>query len=253
LATFFADGTVLPADPACDVDGAPVAIGPGATAADFEANWQFELNLDAYLAQDIASLVRQLGQLNETHPRFAGRLQVRNVGAFGHSFCGSHAFRAARDLPEIAAAANLDGTVFNENAAEGVRKPYLMIGGLDTHPSTSDIQLAIAQYQALGLTADEAALQVSRALPGATFLASRPAYPVTIPSAQHMNFSDVGLWAAYGIPVDADPVNLSGAQAIVGLQNSMLTRFFDLNLRGIGGELSLPASSLAGLTLEARR
>jgi predicted dienelactone hydrolase len=253
LATFFADGTVLPADPACDVDGAPVAIGPGATAADFEANWQFELKLDAYLTQDIASLVRQLGQLNETHPRFAGRLQLRNIGAFGHSFGGSHAFRAARELPEIAAAANLDGTVFNENAGQGVRKPYLMVGGMDTSPSASDIQLAIAQYQALGLTAEEAALQVARGLPSTAFLASRPAYRVTIPSAQHLNFSDVGLWAAYGIPVDTDPVNLSEAQAIVDLQNSMLNRFFDLHLRGLGGDLALPASSLAGVTLEARR
>lgn len=252
LATFFADGSVAPLDPACDPLGGTVPIGPGSSFADFDGNWRFSVELDKYLTADVASLQRHLAQLQASDRLFARRLQLDRIGIFGHSYGGSHAFRAARELPGIAAAANLDGTVHHEDSAFGAGKPYLMISSLDTNVPAPAMAEAAAQLQALGLTAEEAGVVLARGNPGAAYLASRPAYRVTVPSALHQNFSDVGLWPAYGTPADAYPVNLGEARAIVDLQNAALARFFDLHLRGQGGDFALPATTLSGVTLERR-
>lgn len=252
LATFFADGSITPLDPACDPLGGAALIGPAPTFADFNANWRFSVELDSYLTQDIASAQRHLIQLNVSSPIFAQRLQMNRVGVFGHSFGGSHAFRAARELPGIAAVANLDGTVFNDDAFKGASKPYLLMNSPEGNVSPQASVQAISELQALGLTMEQATLVFNRGQPGTSYLASSPAYRVTIGSAQHQNFSDVGLWPAYGIPKDAFPVNLADASAILELQNSLLASFFDKHLRGLSVEFVLPSNALKGVVLERR-
>lgn len=252
LATFFADGSTALIDPACDPEGVEPVLTPTSTFDDFTANWRATVALDEYLTQDVASAVRQLEVLNAAGGRFAGRLQVDGVGVFGHSFGGSHAFRAAATLSAVAAAANIDGTVFSENHAAGVAKPYLTMASVDGDPPAAVRQAAIDQLLAMGLRSDEAAVVADRGQARATFAASRPAYLARVPMARHLNFSDIASWASAGVPVDTDELNMADATAISALQDALLIRFFDRHLRGSPHAVTLPPTTLPGTTLDSR-
>lgn len=252
LATFFADGHTAVMDPACDPDGVEPATTPTSTFGDFMANWRATLQLDAYLTQDVASAVRQLEVLNAAGGRFAGRLQADRVGVFGHSFGGSHAFRAAATLPQVVAAANIDGTVFSEHYAAGVAKPYLTIASSDGDPSAAVYQAAIDQLLAMGLSGEEAAAVAGLGQARAAFAASRPAYFARVPAARHLNFSDTPAWALQGVPLDTSELNMPDAHAISALQDALLVRFFDRHLRGRPDAVALPPTSLPGTALEVR-
>lgn len=250
LATFFDDGTTALFDPACDPDGVQPEITSTSTFADFNENWRATLLLDEYLTRDIASAVRQLGTLNRASGRFTDRLQLDRIGVFGHSFGGSHAFRAAASLSTVAAAANIDGTVFSESYASGLDKPYLTIASADGDPSPAVRQAAIEQLISMGLSRGEAATVADHGQPRAAFAASRTAYLVRVPVARHQNFSDIPSWAKAGVPVDTSEVNMEQAHAINTLQHSLLIRFFDRHLRSLPNSVSLPENALPGTTLE---
>ena len=105
VATFYANGDVVAIDTACDPLGAQPELTPTSTYADFTANWRYSVKLDGYLTADFGSALAQLDVLNAGQGLFGGRLSLARVGALGHSYGGSHAVRAARELPRVVAAA----------------------------------------------------------------------------------------------------------------------------------------------------
>lgn len=256
IATFYADGDVVTLDPACDPLGAQPEITETSTYADITANWEYTVQLDAYLSADLASALSHLTTLNAGTGVFAQRMRLDRIGAFGHSFGGSHAFRAAREIPAVVAAANLDGTVFSNELAggAGTGKALLTMTSGDASAATTDEALAaqIAQLQRMGLTLAEATEVSHRGRPQGAHAASSPAYLLSIPTAKHMNFSDAGLWNEFGIPVDAETLDLPSAKAILQLQNEVLADFFDKHLQLRALTLRVPATPLEGVRLESR-
>jgi hypothetical protein len=104
-----------------------------------------------------------------------------------------------------------------------------------------------------GLNADEAAIVMRWNLSlRPAFQASSPAYHVFLPMALHGNFTDEGMWDAWGVEADAETINVPDAQAILGLQNAVLARFFDRHVRGLAVTVALPPTRLRGATLEVR-
>lgn len=256
IATFYANGDVVTLDPACDPLGAQPEITETSTYADFTANWQYTVQLDACLTADFASAITQLKTLNAGSGVFGRRMELDRIGALGHSFGGSHAFRAARELSAVVAAANMDGTVFSEEFAQGAGagKALLTMVGGEATGAAADAALAaqIAQLQGLGMSLPQATEVANRGRPQNAYAASRPAYLLSIPTAKHMNFSDAGLWNEYGIPADTETVNVPAAKAILDLQNRVLADFFDKHLQRRNLTLSVPATSLTGVRLETR-
>jgi dienelactone hydrolase len=253
LATFFGDGGVAFRDLGCGLSAD--ASGPGATASysEIATTRRHYESMDAYLAADVDSALEQLDRMNATDPTFAGRLQLQRVGVFGHSFGGAHAFRALRESARVAAAANIDGALYAPDFTRGVNKPYLSISSADTSPTPSQMAGTVDRLTAQGLSADEAANVMRWNLSmRATFEASSPAYHVFMPMALHANFTDAGLWDAWGVPASEQDLNIPDASAILDLQNALLGRFFDRHLRGLAVAVALPAASLSGATLETR-
>lgn len=253
LATFFADGSVKPIDTACDPLGAQPELTETSTFADYTANWNYSVALDEYLTADLGSALTRLKAMNNDDPLFRARLQVDRVGAFGHSYGGSHAFRALRTLKGVVAAANIDGSVYSQDFASGVDKPYLSLASSDSTPSPAARASSQSQLQALGLSAEQAVIVLDRGLSlRQAYEHSSSAYYVTIPSARHLNFSDVALWDALGVPADRSEVNVPDAKAILELQNTVLADFFNKHLRGLSTSVQLPGTVLTGVTLESR-
>ncbi len=249
----FADGSLLLGDPACITSSAQFLPDSNSSYADRLVALEAVRTLADYLSGDVGSLLQQLSRVDATDARFKGRLQLDRVGMFGHSFGGSHVFQALRELPQIAAAADLDGAIWTVDAALGVGKPFLAIASGDSLGFLAQRNDSIAKLLALGFTQPQAESSADWMLSMfSAFEASSPSYLLSIPSARHMNFTDAGLWNAYGIPADPAVFNVADSRAILDVQADVLRQFFDRHLRGKGPALHVPSTSLTGVTLQPR-
>ena len=80
------------------------------------------------MARDIASAISELPTLDASTGRaYAGHLDLDRVGVFGHSVGGAAAMLAAARVPEVRAAANLDGDYVGASAVEQPRVPLLYV------------------------------------------------------------------------------------------------------------------------------
>ena len=80
------------------------------------------------MAKDIASAIGELPTLDaSTGSAYAGHLDLDRVGVFGHSVGGAAAVLASARLPQLRAAANLDGDYAGASAVEQPRVPLLYV------------------------------------------------------------------------------------------------------------------------------
>lgn len=80
--------------------------------------------------QDMTFLVNKLAELNSSDPFFSGRLDLSNIGLFGHS-AGGFVIDIARTNSQVKCAAIYDGTVF---ANQPLQKPLLiMLGQINSY------------------------------------------------------------------------------------------------------------------------
>ncbi len=114
---------------------------------------------------DMSFAVDQLTKMNASG-RFAGRLDLARIGAFGHSFGGAQAAQFCHDDPRCKAGVDIDGMLFGSVARTGVGRPFLFL--LSDHGRESDPESARI-------------MATVRAVPGEH---------ITIPGATHFTFSD---------------------------------------------------------------
>jgi predicted dienelactone hydrolase len=78
---------------------------------------------------DTAFVVSQLEQLNAADPsgKLTGRLDMRRLGMFGHSFGGATALQFCHDDPRCKAGIDLDGAPYGNVVQEGLKQPFLFI------------------------------------------------------------------------------------------------------------------------------
>jgi predicted dienelactone hydrolase len=79
---------------------------------------------------DMRFVVDRLERLNASDPtaKFTGRLDMRHLGAFGHSWGGSQAAQFCHDDPRCAAAIDIDGLPFGDVIQTGVPNPFMFLG-----------------------------------------------------------------------------------------------------------------------------
>jgi hypothetical protein len=88
----------------------------------------------------------QLARLNtlDSSNRFAGRLDLQHVGAFGHSLGGATALQFCHDDPRCLAAIDVDGIPFGSVVHEGINRPVMFLmsdhTGDDPDPEDAMIQ-----------------------------------------------------------------------------------------------------------------
>jgi dienelactone hydrolase len=119
LAVEFADGRLVPAG---DLDSQVNDANIEKTAAVWATDAKFTLDT--------------LEKLNQDDPLLAGHLDMDHVGAFGHSFGGAAAAEIAHDDTRVAAAIDMDGTLFGVVAQTGLTKPFMVMqaGSSDHNP-----------------------------------------------------------------------------------------------------------------------
>jgi dienelactone hydrolase len=126
---------------------------------------------------DMAFILSQLETLNAAHANpFGGRLDLKRVGAFGHSFGGSTAIQIAKDDARVRAAIDIDGTLFGDAATGGPNKPLLVFN--------SDH----AKMMSLMMGPKPIGSMFDAALENAT-----PGYQIAMAGTAHYFSSDIGM------------------------------------------------------------
>lgn len=87
---------------------------------------------------DMRFVLDRLEQLNasDASGKFKGRIDMKRVGAFGHSFGGAQAAQLCHEDSRCKAGVDIDGAPFGSVIQEGIQKPFLFL--LSDHGKSSD-------------------------------------------------------------------------------------------------------------------
>jgi pimeloyl-ACP methyl ester carboxylesterase len=82
----------------------------------------------------------RLDRLNTGDPpsKFRGRLDLSDVGAFGHSLGGAEALEFCHDDARCKAGIDVDGAPFGSAVADGVSQPFMFL--MSDHSSEPDAE-----------------------------------------------------------------------------------------------------------------
>lgn len=167
---------------------------------------------------DVIQVLDALERMNEdtTNP-FYQRLDMGRVGALGHSFGGAVSAQAALQDSRVAAALDLDGSLFGRVQREGLSKPFMFIEEDAAQYPDPAKRTAVDRINA---ALDENDLAMMR---------KYGAYRVFLHGSTHESFTDHNLFSPL--------VSLSGAGTIPKYREISIIReyalaFFDKALRG---------------------
>jgi dienelactone hydrolase len=204
----------------------------------------------AYASKRVSTVLDRLTELDARDPagRFTNRLDLGRAGAIGYSFGGAVAFAASRHDPRLKAVMNLDGWLFD--AASGYR------GGLPYFVVSSDTQRPGPDYVADPDPEIRYASQLTVAdTKRQQAVLRHGGYELTVAGTDHLDFSDVPLYALrhrFGNG-QADP------QRVARAVHAYAVAFFERTLEDTPsallapGEKQSPAMTLASWPAAATR
>ena len=146
-----------------------------------DVGWTTRVELPLW-AGDLRFMLDQIERLDrDPNSIFFQRLDLKKLGAFGHSFGGAASILAGLQDQRIRAVLNLDGSPFGVLSKTVLPKPLMVIKE-DVSP----------KYWTAPSDEKEKALQaqVGEEL-SSLYLKGTPGYRVEITEAKHMTFSDV--------------------------------------------------------------
>jgi predicted dienelactone hydrolase len=180
-------------------------------------------------AQDLVFVLNELERIDKTDPHigFAGRLDLRHVGVFGHSRGGFTAPHACLLDSRFRACLNLDGYPLTPAVMEkGIRQPYMHIEEIAPWlPPPTDEQLANAN-QTRG-EANKQAREAEQQTEKTFSKMSSGVYLVTVKGAMHNSFSDMPFIS----PERYSDIQINAERALT-ITNAYLLAFFDRYVRG---------------------
>jgi dienelactone hydrolase len=231
--TVFADGRVVPANPAA------IAGALGAQTGSHEDVFRQRAAVCEYKTADLASVANQLERLNsDSSERFAGRLDLGRFGALGHSFGGDAALEWCRADPRCRAAVNLDGALWSDVGRVGLDRPTLQV---------------LAEHGEFAIAADDAVK--AGAAPNADWFEAekaitfggwrtvqqraQPGYTVQIGGATHMSFMDIPFLPVTDASIVKPAVEATKIepQRMWRITSDLLLAFFDRHLNGAAAPL----------------
>ncbi len=184
----FADGRLVPAG---DLDSQVNDANIEKTAAIWAADAEFALDT--------------LEKLNEDDPLLAGHLDLDHVGAFGHSFGGAAAAEIAHDDTRVAAALDMEGTLFGAVAQTGLTKPFMIMQS--------------------GSSNDSPQADLENAHPGMSFKLADSVHTTLVPDL-------LTIAKVYGALLPADMVGAIDPDQAYTLIRTYVLAFFDQQLKG---------------------
>jgi dienelactone hydrolase len=220
----------------------------------------FEKRLTDLRAADLRFVIDQLQDLEKV-PKwiFRSRLDLTQIGAFGHSRGGRSAVRACQLDPRIKACLNQDGSLswqpfWPDESGRSLRQPFLMLDHFDPDPPLDVfIKMGTTREQYVGRRSARQA-EAREKLYGTI---AGGAYQVTIktPGVSHNSFADIRqLGRPDGSGINAWPEDVRAATPhaqILQTINVWTRAFFDQSVRKIPKPLA-ELTRAAGREVEIR-
>lgn len=178
---------------------------------------------------DTLFVLNQIEQLNARDPDgiLQGKLDLANVGMFGHSFGGAAAAQTLLADQRFKAGMNMDGTLFGKGDLKyGLKQPFLMMNA-KTSEMTSTDEPNDEELRQNGMTRKDYDFIAKEAQMRKNNLLNNGGYSVTIDHLDHLSFTDLYLlspffqWSHQMTP--------GQAHAII---NAYTLAFFDKHLKG---------------------
>lgn len=211
----FPDGRVIARTPQNNAD---LVSGP--------RKEQLATKLGYAWSSDMSFALGQLERLNASDPsgKFLGRLDMQRVGVFGHSLGRATALQFCHDDSRCKAGIDVDGAPLGSVISEGVRQPFLFLGGDHSSEPVAETKPVNANIRSIfGRLPPDRRLEI------------------VIRGANHFRFSDDGALLKSPLLMSVlhslGVVHLDGRRQIA-LTAHYITTFFDVYLRGA------PASNL---------
>jgi predicted dienelactone hydrolase len=169
---------------------------------------------------DTAFVLDRLEELNRSDPtrRFNGRLDLTQLGVFGHSFGGATALQFCHDDPRCKAGIDIDGAPLGSVIQTGLNKPFMFLLSDHSGESDPDARRIMAEIRS-----------IYDRLP-----ANARAY-VVIRGTNHFTFSDDGAllksYAFRALLRAFGKLGISGRRQLA-LTTDYVHTFFDTYVRG---------------------
>lgn len=146
--------------------------------------------------EDAKFVVDQIEMLSSNDPDgvFTGRMDLENLGMFGHSFGGATSVQMIMEDPRIKAGMNMDGALYGKLRipADGLKKPFLMMSADDTVKSIDKISDEV--IATMGTNREELAKYYAEFIARYDPITVGGNYWMTLKNNKHMSFSDMYLF-----------------------------------------------------------
>ncbi|OAB32460.1 dienelactone hydrolase [Paenibacillus macquariensis subsp. defensor] len=193
--------------------------------------------------KDVSFTIDQLENINSGNipSIFKGKLDLSNIGIFGHSFGGAAAYDSAHDS-RIKAGIDLDGSLYHYKDIEGIVKPFMFIFTERTfdfyNKARQHYFYTDKELEALGVTREQSTEDLKNAELQVEHLkkvANHGGQILYIENTQHYNFADLQFYSPLLQTIGlTGKINPKRSASIV---NEYTLDFFNKYLKSKGGSL----------------
>ncbi|WP_232242533.1 alpha/beta hydrolase family protein [Paenibacillus sp. GSMTC-2017] len=193
--------------------------------------------------KDVTFTIDQLEKINsgQIPSVLKEKLDLTNIGIFGHSFGGAAAYDSSYDS-RIKAGIDLDGSLYRYKDREGITKPFMFIfseGAFDLYnKARQQYDYTDEELQAMGTTREESAEDVKNVqyqIEHLKKVAKNGGHILYIENTQHYNFADLQFYS----PI-LQSLKITGAinpKRSASIINEYTLDFFNKHLKNKGGGL----------------
>lgn len=190
-----------------------------------------EQELETWVS-DVSFVMTMLENINKNkNESLGGKFDFNRLGIFGHSLGGALAAEVCRRDDRFKAGVSLDGSIMQQTAQGGFKKPFMFIVGVLLGDSLypSDKKLA-----SLRMSKEDWDLFIQRYKDRIRQLCKkigREAYYISIYGAGHLAFTDISLIYQFVSRCFFFDIGFIESSQITGITNSFLLKFFDKHLK----------------------
>ncbi|KKO54861.1 alpha/beta hydrolase family protein [Paenibacillus sp. DMB20] len=200
------------------------------TEIDENAFYEDASRIGKVWTEDVGFVIEQLERMNsgDVSSGLEGTLDMRHIGAMGHSFGGATAFNAAYLNDKVLAGINMDGSLYELKDRKQMDKPFLFM-------RVADFMDAIEQYKKQPDADRQLLKNISEELSIMDEVSRKKGDLLLLKGAGHYNFTDLQLfpkfvsWMGMTGKIDGQ----RGAQIV----NRYVLDFFNKHLKGIESTL----------------
>lgn len=186
------------------------------------------------MSDDAIFVLNELERINDQDPDqiLTGKMNLEQLGYFGHSYGGASAANALAKDPRFKAGINMDGYPFGHSPDIGIKQPFLYL--LSTKVKPAD-EMSDQEFEAMDLDKETYESYMRERQHKQNSSIKSDGYMATIQGTSHFDYSEFGRWSPLG-----KTLGFSGSlepRYLHKMINEVILAFFDKYLKGEANDL----------------